>query len=74
MTGKNDIKQFSNPCYGCTERTAECHADCEKYSEYSRNCEELRQKKAMIAQIFSPRAGVVMANRRHWMDKKRGKR
>ena len=23
-----------SPCFGCTERTAECHAVCEPYKEY----------------------------------------
>ncbi len=74
MTGKNDVKKFNNPCYGCTERTAECHAVCERYKVYSDNCEKLRQKKAEIAIIYSTRAGVAAANRKHWAEQKRGKR
>ena len=33
------------PCRGCEERTAECHATCEKYKRYKRELEELKNKK-----------------------------
>lgn len=33
------------PCYGCADRTAECHATCERYREFSEKCEEARQER-----------------------------
>ena len=35
------------PCYKCPERSAECHAHCEKWAEYekARNAEYERVKK-----------------------------
>lgn len=40
-----------SPCFGCTERTAECHPICEKYLEYEeihkRESEEIFKRKAI---------------------------
>jgi len=33
-----------NACYQCSKRSAECHATCEEYLEYSRQREEYRRK------------------------------
>lgn len=35
------------PCYKCPDRTAECHAHCNKWSEYetARDAEYARRKK-----------------------------
>lgn len=28
------------PCFRCPDRTSECHADCERYAEYTRDRQE----------------------------------
>lgn len=32
---KQRIKWVKSPCRGCGERSAECHATCEKYKAYA---------------------------------------
>ena len=34
----------NNPCYKCAERKVGCHGKCEKYQEWNKKREELRQK------------------------------
>ena len=41
------------PCYGCNERTAECHSTCSKYKDW-------RQYKDKLNAV---RAGVIKARR-----------
>lgn len=40
-----------SPCYGCKERTAECHSTCERYLEYEeihkRETEEIFRRKVI---------------------------
>lgn len=31
------------PCYKCTERSANCHAGCEKYKAYARERKQIRE-------------------------------
>lgn len=36
-----------NPCVkDCTERSATCHADCEKYARFAAWCERRRKERA----------------------------
>ena len=32
-------------CYGCTKRTAHCHAECEEYRKQAAERQKLRDKK-----------------------------
>lgn len=34
-----------SPCKGCEERSLKCHGTCEKYLEYQRDAEAIRQKR-----------------------------
>lgn len=34
-----------SPCKGCKERTAKCHADCEKYFAFREYCEQKRKER-----------------------------
>lgn len=36
--------QAKVPCYGCNDRTAECHPTCERYKEYLKWHGELKHK------------------------------
>lgn len=42
------------PCYGCKERSAECHGHCPAYGAFAKEQEERRQKryKEMIKQSY----------------------
>ena len=43
------VGRTQSPCYGCTERNAECHSSCEQYLEFvdihDRERAEIHQKK-----------------------------
>lgn len=44
-----------NPCHKCKDRSAECHAVCEKYLAFSKEASELREKRhAYIVSTASP--------------------
>ena len=47
------------PCKGCIKRTQRCHIDCERYKEYERFMEIIREnrKKEVISRstIFRPK-------------------
>jgi hypothetical protein len=34
------------PCYGCKDRTAECHATCDKYKEFRLKRQEMLKEKS----------------------------
>lgn len=42
---------MDNPCKGCEERTAYCHADCERYARYARELADTREKKRARKEI-----------------------
>lgn len=44
--GKLEMAQFKDkaPCKDCEDRYVGCHSDCDKYSEYVRYKEKLKQK------------------------------
>lgn len=31
------------PCKDCKDRVVNCHAECERYGEYARECEAIRK-------------------------------
>ena len=33
------------PCYGCEDRSIDCHSDCQKYLEWTKQIKELRKKR-----------------------------
>ena len=35
------------PCKNCNERNIECHSHCEKYKEYQKQNEELKEKRRL---------------------------
>ena len=49
-----------NPCHGCTERTARCHAECGKYREWNKLArkrrEMIRQKRLMEGALVENQA------------------
>ena len=49
MTDFGHVGRTKSPCYGCKDRTAECHASCGKYKEFERihdrERSEVHQKK-----------------------------
>ena len=36
------------PCYGCTERRTGCHARCERYAEFSKECRRVNDERRRI--------------------------
>ena len=46
---------FDNPCYGCQERSATCHADCSRYRAFYDSRVEARKKRIIkgAAQDFA---------------------
>ncbi len=48
-------KTVNAPCWGCNERTAECHGTCEKYLEYR---DTLHQKKREVWLAFKEEAAT----------------
>lgn len=40
-----------SPCKGCTERSAECHAICEKYLKFRKECDRLRDDRNKQKQL-----------------------
>lgn len=36
------------PCYGCTERHPGCHARCERYAEFSKECRRINDERRKI--------------------------
>lgn len=54
---------MKNPCRTCTQRSAECHANCEAYKEYEikhaqEREENHRQKKAYLEASDTQIAGM----------------
>lgn len=37
------IQLKETPCKDCAERCAECHGKCEKYAEYRKKIDDIRQ-------------------------------
>ncbi len=37
------MQMHNSPCYKCEERTAECHATCERYRKAKEEHEQLKQ-------------------------------
>lgn len=40
------MKKPAVPCYGCKDRSAECHANCDKYQTYAEEQEKYRNERA----------------------------
>lgn len=34
---------MKSPCQNCTERSTNCHASCEKYKAFARECKRIRE-------------------------------
>ena len=43
-------KTCDSPCHACTDRSAECHSTCERYKEYSKRIEKIREEKRIISE------------------------
>lgn len=37
------VRNGNSPCFNCSERSLECHADCTKYKVWKGECEEIRE-------------------------------
>ena len=62
------------PCYGCKERTPECHCSCVKYKEFTKLIEmkrRMRQLERMISAL-SPSFERSILMREH--KRKRGRK
>lgn len=46
---------FMSPCYGCTDRSAECHSTCERYKVYTAKVEEVRAERAVWNKVRDAR-------------------
>ena len=63
---------MSMPCYGCTERHAKCHVDCQKYAKHmeenEQNKKERHQEVAVkVYQVDQKnRAVQKLYNRKKW--------
>ena len=57
------------PCKSCDKRRAGCHAECEAYLSYYRQCEEIRKSKDkwFSARDFLMRGAIktIKKNQRH---------
>lgn len=49
-----------SPCYGCNDRTADCHTFCGRYIEYKRKSDEENAKKAKEKEEDQKTWDVVM--------------
>jgi hypothetical protein len=62
------------PCKDCPDRHELCHAHCEKYIEYRKQLDEVREKRMMEAEInsthYAMRKKMAWAN---WVKAKNGK-
>ena len=58
----------NSSCKGCKDRTAYCHADCERYKDYKRRLAE------WYAAYYERRAVDHIADNRPWLHKGGGKR
>jgi len=36
---------MKNPCYGCADRSAECHAQCERYKAFLEDVARARERR-----------------------------
>lgn len=57
------------PCKNCIERHAGCHSQCEKYIEFARVSEEIRQKRYSEQKGTLTNAGIRQLRKN--MNKKR---
>lgn len=63
-----------NPCYNCTERTAECHTTCEKYLAWSADRrEKIESSWRKRADVTSYTIGKCLDNKEFGI-KKRGRK
>ena len=66
-----------SPCYGCTERNAECHAVCEKYLEYEeihkRETDEIFKRRVIALDCDPHRKLAPMMFRSRSQANKNGK-
>lgn len=44
----NRVKLPESPCHHCEERTARCHAECERYKNFRRRVYEQHQKMKQV--------------------------
>lgn len=64
----------ASPCMNCPDRNEVCHSTCERYKEYARGREAIREKKMQENRTetnFSPR--LVSLRKEHKMNKLRGR-
>lgn len=62
---------FKSPCYGCTERSAECHSTCDRYKAYTDKCAEVRAERQVWNKVREVRyAAFEYAYSKHH-DKRR---
>lgn len=55
---------MNNPCVkDCPDRSATCHAECEKYAAFAAWCEEEREKRAKRNALKSAGPGLKRALR-----------
>lgn len=52
-----------NVCFQCVERSAECHATCERYADYVKQREEFRnqrfKERCLIRSLDDLKAGCI---------------
>ena len=55
----------NSPCFGCKERTVECHPGCERYLEYKA---EIERNRNIIknSRTYVPRSFYTAAERRRF--------
>ena len=64
---------MKNPCKDCTERNIECHCGCDRYKEYKRQLQEVKNKKWEQNKINST-CYTLVDNRFRSLKKKQVKR
>jgi len=64
--------RLKSPCYGCTRRTAECHATCPEYGDYTA---AKAQENAEFARLKNLDADIIQIEKaRYGRDRQRTER
>ena len=58
------------PCRDCPDRTAECHADCERYLAYRAECDRMRRERIESSKGLPDYERIAKAIRRKVMWQK----
>lgn len=59
------------PCKDCPDRTADCHSKCEKYIDYSKEVEKVREQRAKYQSMRGSSPGKKAEMRRKFQKRRK---